>query len=99
MFQNFNDDREKSQKSVKSSERLSKQDRKKVREELFRDKDMALNKEEYHEMKILEVHEEEQESSESETEYEYEYIEEEYPEGTPIDQIMKNCKKGEFIMP
>ena len=37
--------------------------------------------------KMVEEHSEE-------TEYEYEYVEEEYPEGTPMEEIMKGCKKG-----
>ena len=35
----------------------------------------------------------------SETEYEYEYIEEEYPEGTDMADILRDCKKGEIVMP
>lgn len=34
-----------------------------------------------------------------ETEYEFEYIEEEYPEGTPMEEMLKDCKKGNLIMP
>lgn len=35
----------------------------------------------------------------SSTEYEYEYYEEEYPEGTDLQEILKNCKKGDIVMP
>ena len=29
----------------------------------------------------------------------YEYVEEEYPDGTPMEDIMKGCKKGDVVMP
>ena len=35
----------------------------------------------------------------SDTEYEYEYVEEEYPEGTDINEILKGVKKGDIILP
>jgi hypothetical protein len=38
-------------------------------------------------------------SESNEEEFEFEYIEEEYPEETPIEEIMKGCKKGDVIMP
>jgi hypothetical protein len=39
------------------------------------------------------------EQEDNETEYEYEFIEEEYPEGTPMDVILQGCKKGDIAMP
>lgn len=59
------------------------------------------SKEEFEEMKIVEEEEENMRHSdeELETEYEYEYIEEEYPEGTDMTEILKDCKKGDIVMP
>ena len=108
MFQSFNDEKEKSHKSIKSSERLSKQERNRVRDKIFGEKDLKPKDDAYEKMKIEEKseHEEEEEheieqsnSEGSSTEYEYEYIEEEYPEGTDLQEILKNCKKGDIVMP
>ena len=54
VFIDFNQEKEKSHKSVKSSERLSKKDRNRVRNEIFKDKDLLPSKEEFEEMKIVE---------------------------------------------
>lgn len=43
-------------------------------------------------------HKESVQEENEETEYEFEYIEEEYPEGTPMEQIMEGCKKGDVIL-
>lgn len=50
-------------------------------------------------MKIVEEENEDRYSDDQETEYEYEYIEEEYPEGTDMNEILKDCKKGDMVMP
>ena len=74
IFQTINEEKQKSNKS-RSSERLSRKDRNKVRDEIFGDKDLLPSKQEFEEMKIVEEQGED-EVSEEETEYQFEYIEE-----------------------
>lgn len=60
---------------------------------------MKIEEKSEHEEEDEDIKEVEQNSDGSSTEYEYEYIEEEYPEGTDMQEILKNCKKGDIVMP
>lgn len=60
---------------------------------------MKIEEKSEHEEENEDIKELEQNSDGSSTEYEYEYIEEEYPEGTDMQEILKNCKKGDIVMP
>lgn len=90
-----------------SSERLSKNERRKVQDSIFADKDFKDKEiDNYNKLELIDEKSEqdlsnrmEMEEHSEETEYEYEYVEEEYPEGTPMEEIMKGCKKGDVVLP
>jgi hypothetical protein len=91
IFSTLANEKERSQKSIASSERLSKNERKKVRDTIFgereNEKDLGGT---YDKLEMIDERNEDEvshgvsEEVSEETEYEYEYVEEEYPEGTPL---------------